>query len=106
MRDDKRGFSTFEMFERRLHEILGFRIERGSRLVKHQYARVLQQRAGDGDALTLAYGKTRTAFPDDGVIPIRQPRDEIVDVGSPRCRLDLIEARVRPAVGDVVADRI
>jgi hypothetical protein len=39
--------------------------------VQQQDGRIAQQRAGDGDALTLAGGKLQTPFPDGGIEPLR-----------------------------------
>jgi hypothetical protein len=54
MGDDERGASAQQGVDRHLHRLLGFGIERRSRLVEHEDWRVLQQRAGDRDALPFA----------------------------------------------------
>ncbi len=48
----------------RLDFLLGLGIDRGSRFVEDQDARIDQQGAGDGDALALAAGQPLAAFAD------------------------------------------
>ena len=49
-----RGAAVHQAIERLLHQRLAFGIERRGRLVEQQDRRVLQDGAGDGDALALA----------------------------------------------------
>ena len=48
--------------------LLHLRIERARRLVEDQDRRVLQQHAGDGDALALAAGQLHAALADVRVV--------------------------------------
>ena len=57
--------------------------------------RVLQEGAGDGDALALAAGQARAGLADQGVVALRQLGDEVVRRGGLRRRLDLGLARRR-----------
>src|SRR5688572_12229491 len=50
-------------------------------------------------------GERVAALADDSVVPVLQPDDELVGVGGPGRRHDLVAGRVEPAVGDVVVDR-
>ena len=63
-----------ELRQRGLHQVLGFGVERGGRLVEDQDRRVLQDRARDGDALALPAGEQRAALADHGVEALRQVR--------------------------------
>ena len=60
--------------ERVLHGALALRVERRGRLVEEQDRRVLEDRAGDGDALALAAGQRHAALADLGVVALRQAR--------------------------------
>ena len=51
----------------RLDLLLGLGVERRGRLVEQQDARVLQDGAGDRDALLLAAGELQAALADHGV---------------------------------------
>ena len=54
MRDDDRGAGAHQLFERFLHHALALGIECRGGLIEQQQRRVAQDRAGDGDALSLA----------------------------------------------------
>ena len=64
-----------------------------------------EQRPRDRDALALAAGERVAALADDRVVAVGSSVDELVGSGGAGRRLDLVERRVRAAVGDVVADR-
>ena len=55
-------------------EALGLVVERRGRFVEHQDRRVLEQRAGDGDALALAAGEALAELADHRVVALRQLR--------------------------------
>ena len=57
-------------------------VERGGGLVEQQERRVLQQRAGDREALFLAAGETDAALAGDGVESFRHLADEVRGVGG------------------------
>ena len=77
--------------ERVLDFLLGVGVERRGRLVEHQDRRVLQDGAGDGDALLLAAGEFQAALADHRSRSRAAARDEVVDLGDaaplPRPRL-------------------
>ena len=56
--------------QRLLHPRLGRRVERAGRLVEDQDRRILQQRAGDRQALALAAGKRGAALADQRVVAL------------------------------------
>ena len=55
------------------------RVERGGRLVEDEDARVLEQHAGQRDALLLAAGQLVAALADDRVVALGQLADAVVD---------------------------
>ena len=99
--DDEGGAAPHQLADGVLHQALGFRIERAGRLVEQQDRRVLQEGAGERDALALAAGEAPAAGADDGVVAVRQPHDEVVRRRGLGRRDDLLVGRVRPAEGDV-----
>jgi hypothetical protein len=82
-------------------ERLGCRIEGGGGFVKEQNRGVTQERPGDGDTELLASGERRPALANDGVKPARELGQEVVELGECGSLLDLLERRVRPAIGDI-----
>src|SRR5436305_1599867 len=84
MRDDESG-SIFRQLPQGLDKsLLGVHIEGGSRLVQDKNGRVLQQGAGDGEALALAPGKINPSFTQDGIVAVRQRLDVGMELGAPR----------------------
>lgn len=63
VRDDERRPSLHQRFQRRLHRLLGLRVESESRLVEYQNARILEQCARDGESLPLAHRKQVATLP-------------------------------------------
>ena len=57
MGDDDGGAVLAEMLDRLLHLLFGFRIQRRGGFIEQDDRRILDQRAGDGDALALAAGQ-------------------------------------------------
>ena len=72
VRDHQRGAALAQFGDRLLHLTLGFRIERGGRLVEQDDRRVLDQRARDGDALALAAGELHAVLADRRLVAIRE----------------------------------
>src|SRR4051812_32544740 len=106
MGDDEGGPTLDQFLNRRLDKRFGFGIQRRGRLVEDQDRRVLDQGAGDGDALALAYRKKPSPLAYNRVISLWETADEVVSVGRPGGRLDLGVGCSRPAIGDVGPDRI
>jgi hypothetical protein len=61
-------------FQRLLHQLLAFGVERRGRLVEQQDRRVAQDGAGDRDALALAARQHDAALADRRVVALRQLR--------------------------------
>ena len=79
-----------------------FGIEHRGGFVQHQDRRVLQQGAGQRDALALAAGEPDALVADHGVIALRQAADEIVRLRGARRGGDRLRVGIDAAVGDVV----
>ena len=62
-------------------------LDRRPRFIENQHRRILEQCAGDGQALALAAGQQRAVLADQGVQPLRELLDELQGVGVP-CRFD------------------
>src|SRR5690349_13311177 len=80
MRDHERAAVARKPVELLLDCPLGVRVQRGRRLVEDQDRRVFENRACDGDALSLAAGQHDAALADDRLVLLRQRGDETVDV--------------------------
>jgi hypothetical protein len=65
--DDEGGAVLHQVFEGLLHEFFGGRIEGARGFIKNEDGRVLEQGAGDGDALALAAGELYAALPYEGL---------------------------------------
>src|SRR5260221_2929173 len=61
-----------------LDQRFGLVVQRRGGFVQNQDGGVLQQRAGNGDALTLSSGEAQPFFTDDGVIALRQLLDKVM----------------------------
>ncbi len=79
-------------------------IERRGGLVEQNDRRVLDQRAGNGDALALAAGKLQAVLADGRFVPEREAYDEIVRVRGLGSGDDLGFAGANAAEPDVFAD--
>ena len=99
------GAPLHQVVERLLDLLFGRGVDRGSRLVQDQDARIDQQRAGDGDALALAARQRLPAFAHQRIVAVRQAQDELVRVGRARGGHDLLARGLGLAVGDVLGHR-
>ena len=102
--DDDRRPAAHRRFQRCLHDPLAFGVETAGRFVEQQQGRVLEDRAGDGDALPLAAGQANATLTDESGIAFRQPVHEFVDEGGSRGGTHLFVAGLGPAVADVVGN--
>ena len=76
MGDGDHGLAFHEVVEALLDGRLDLRVERARRLVEDEDGRVLEQHAGNGDALALAARQLDAALADMGL------------VGAPALRID------------------
>ena len=79
MRDHERGAVAREALEGRAYGGLADGVQMRGGLVEDQHGRVLEERAGDRDALALAPRELRAPLTDDRVEPIGQGRQELVE---------------------------
>ena len=90
VRDGDDGAAVHEAAERFADQLLRFAVERGGRLVEQQQRGVLQEGAGDGDALALPARQADAAISDQRVEPLRQLLDELAAAGRFRGLPDLV----------------
>ncbi|CCK17660.1 hypothetical protein BN136_3670 [Cronobacter universalis NCTC 9529] len=91
---------ALQVFQLHLHLLAQFEIERAERFVEQQHARLVHQRAGDGDALALAAGELRR-FTRMGKAE-RHPLQRLAGAGQPRFFIDAFDHQ---PVGDVLQHR-
>src|SRR5258708_16428498 len=77
MGDGDHGAAAHQPVEGLADQFLRFSIERRCRLIEQYDWRILQERPGDGDALTLAARQSRAAVADYGVEAVGQRLDEV-----------------------------
>ena len=82
MGDDDGGALAHQLGERVPHLRLADRVEMRGRFVEDQHRRVLEEGAGDRDALALSAGELHAALADAGVEPVGQARDEVAERGA------------------------
>src|SRR5690606_8375459 len=80
VRDHERGAAAHELVERRLNLRLALAVERAGGFVQDEDGRVLEEGAGDGDALALSAGEGGAALADHGGVAFGQRLDEVGDV--------------------------
>src|SRR5947208_10166861 len=89
----------------RLHDhCLRLVIDGARRLVQDQHRAVLQEGAGNSDALALAARELDAALTHLGVVPLGEPDDELVGVGRLRRRDHVTLAGPWPGVSNVLGD--
>ena len=91
-----------QLGERLLDHELALGVQVRGRLVEDENRRILQEGAGDGDALALASGEAHAPLADQRLVAVRAPGDELLGVRLTGGADDVLERRVGPAVGDVV----
>ena len=81
MGDDERGAAGEELIERDLDQAFGLAIDAGGRLVHHEDARVVGERAGEREQLALASGEIGAALVNLLMEAAGQPLDEFASPG-------------------------
>ena len=81
--DDETCATAHESLESLLDQSLGGGVDTGGGLVENEDGRVLQQRAGDADALLFADAQTHPAFADLGVEAVGQFANKVMAICSP-----------------------
>ncbi len=106
MGDDQRGAAAVVLAQPVVDLRLHPGVDGGRGVVQDEHGRVADQGAGQGDALALAAGEGESLFADDGVVPLREPFDELVGAGDASGCPDLFAGGARYPVGDVGAHRV
>jgi hypothetical protein len=88
-----------------LDDPLAFVIEGARGFVENEDARVADQRAGDGDALTLTARQRCAALADNSVVTVRQFEDELMSAGERRHADHPFQRHARIGERDVLAHR-
>ena len=110
VRDGDHRLAAHQRAEALLDRGLDLAVERRGRLVEHEDRRVLQDHAGNRDALPLAAGQLDAALADMSVVAaaaelVLELEDEVVRMRQARRLDDLRVGRAGAAVADIVADR-
>src|SRR6266700_2337776 len=104
MGDYNRGAIFHQAFERLLHQVFAFIVERTGRLVKDQQAWIAQQGPCNGNTLTLSTRKLHSALADQRVVPLRQVLDKFARIGCSRHCFDLSLGRRQSPVDNIFAN--
>src|SRR3989344_2260599 len=105
VRDDDDGLAAHEMRERVLDQDLRCGVEARCSLVEHEDGRILEDGAGDSDALTFPAGELDPSFADIRAVSERQRGDEFVAIRF-RSRFDDLSIRgITTAIPDVLHER-
>ena len=86
--------------------LLGFRVQGSSCFVKKDNAGILQDGAGNGDALLLTPGKTETTFADLCVILVGKGQYLIVDTSCTASFVDLFICGISVGILEVVPETV
>ena len=104
MRNAQRGAPIHQGFQGILHQPLALGVEGAGGFVQDQNGRVLQDRAGNGQSLTLTAAQTASPFADHEIVAALLGQDELVGIRGAGRRLDLGVSGPGAAEAQVVAD--
>src|SRR2546428_713400 len=104
MADDDHGAALLETLQRLHNHCLGVRVDGARGLVQNEDRTVLQEGAGDGNALALAARELDPALTDLSIIALRKSDDELVGVRGPGGRDQFVPGGLRLRVADVFGD--
>ena len=104
MRDHQDRPPPAHVLQRSLHFRFGFVIQVTGGLVQDENRRVSQHHARDGQPLFLPARETKTSLADDGVIAVRQPLNDIVNVSRMAGCFNLSFAGVHSCIAQVFAN--
>ena len=105
VRDYQRRPVLHQTVQRGLDDGFVLRVHARKRLVQQQDRRVLEQRASNRQPLPLTAGQPDGAFSDNGIVPVRQMRDELVRVRGARGVFQLLMSGVRLAEPQIIRHR-
>jgi hypothetical protein len=104
--DHDDGLACHEAVDGLLDHDLGFRVQGCGRFVEQDDGCVLEDGAGDGDALAFAAGERGADLSDPGVLAVRETGDEVMRIGGAGGFRDLGVGGVRSAESDVGVDGV
>ncbi len=104
MGDHNRGAIFHQSFERLLHQVLAFIVERTGRFVEDQQAWIAQECSCDGNALTLPTRKLHSALSDQRVVTLGQVLDKFARICCPCDCFYLFLRRSQSPVGNIFAN--
>ena len=104
--DDKDGFVFYEPRKSLLNGSFVLHVQAGGGLVQQNDGRILQEGTGDGDALTLAAGKSAAVLADVGVPLVRQLFGKFLAVCQLCRRQNLLVGGPLAPQTDVFEDRV
>ena len=104
--NDDAGTLCHHVVQRILNQSFRFAVQAAGGFIQYQDARILEDHACQRDALLLAAAQPIAALADDRIVPIRQRMDELVDIGDPAGRFQLLLAGIQSGILQVGADRI
>ena len=102
--DHERGAPTERFGECLLHMSLVFGVEMTRRLIEDHDRRILQQHAGNGEPLLLATRQSVAALADNGVVPLGEFGDHVMDACCFACGDQFVVGCVGSGVPKVVTD--
>ena len=102
VRDYQRRPVLHQPVQRGLDDGFVLRVHARKRLVQQQDRRVLEQRASNRQPLPLPAGQPNGALSDNGIVPGRQMRDELVRVRGVRGVFQLLMSGVRLAEPQII----
>src|SRR6185437_6666640 len=104
--DDNNGAAAHQVAQGGLHQGLRLAVQGGGGFIQNQDGSILEQGAGDGDALALAAGKAHAALPDHCLITLRQSLNKVVGQGGLSRLHHALMWNPGLAISDVVAHRV
>src|SRR5258708_36341740 len=105
MRDCDNGPPAHQAVECLTYRLLGFAVERRGRFIEQKNRRILEEGAGNPDALALSRRQLHASVADDGCRALRQFFNEVLAIGRGDCRTYLRIRRIWPAIADVLHER-
>ena len=104
MGDDQRGAALRQLGQRALDGHFGGGIERRGGFVEDEDRRVLEEDAGDGDALLLSARELDAALAYHRIEPVGQARNHLVETGAPRRFHHRLVTGPELTIGDILAN--
>lgn len=102
--DDEACAPLHQPLQRFLDHRLALAVEVAGRFIEDEYARISEQRTGDGDALLLPTREPHTTLADESFIPALELADEPIGVGRPRSADQLLIGCATARIANVLAD--